>query len=43
VQILLEDGTPYEHAGKLAFSDVTVDPIPAATSCVSSCPTLATF
>ncbi len=26
VQLLLEDGTPYEHAGKLTFSDVTVDP-----------------
>jgi membrane fusion protein (multidrug efflux system) len=26
VTILLEDGTRYEHAGKLAFSDVTVDP-----------------
>lgn len=26
VKILLEDGTPYEHPGKLAFSDVTVDP-----------------
>lgn len=26
VTILLEDGTPYEHRGKLAFSDVTVDP-----------------
>ncbi len=26
VQILLEDGTRYEHDGKLAFSDVTVDP-----------------
>lgn len=26
VQILLEDGSPYEHEGKLAFSDVTVDP-----------------
>ncbi len=25
VTILLEDGTPYEHAGKLAFSEVTVD------------------
>jgi len=26
VTILLEDGTRYDHAGKLAFSDVTVDP-----------------
>jgi membrane fusion protein (multidrug efflux system) len=26
VTILLEDGTHYEHTGKLAFSDVTVDP-----------------
>lgn len=26
VKILLEDGTPFEHDGKLAFSDVTVDP-----------------
>jgi membrane fusion protein (multidrug efflux system) len=26
VTILLEDGTQYEHPGKLAFSDVTVDP-----------------
>jgi membrane fusion protein (multidrug efflux system) len=26
VTILLEDGTRYEHPGKLAFSDVTVDP-----------------
>jgi membrane fusion protein, multidrug efflux system len=26
VEILLEDGTPYEHKGKLTFSDVTVDP-----------------
>ena len=26
VTILLEDGTQYEHRGKLAFSDVTVDP-----------------
>jgi membrane fusion protein (multidrug efflux system) len=26
VTILLEDGTRYEHAGKLAFSGVTVDP-----------------
>ncbi len=26
VQILLEDGTPYEHAGMLQFRDVTVDP-----------------
>ena len=26
VKILLEDGTPYPHAGKLGFSDVTVDP-----------------
>jgi membrane fusion protein (multidrug efflux system) len=26
VQILLEDGSRYEHDGKLAFSDVTVDP-----------------
>ena len=26
VAILLEDGTRYEHDGKLAFSDVTVDP-----------------
>lgn len=26
VQILLEDGTPYSHEGKLAFADVTVDP-----------------
>lgn len=26
VEILLEDGTRYEHAGKLAFSEVTVDP-----------------
>ena len=26
VTILLEDGTPYEHQGKLAFSEVTVDP-----------------
>ena len=25
VRIVLEDGTPYEHPGKLAFSDVTVD------------------
>jgi membrane fusion protein (multidrug efflux system) len=26
VEIVLEDGTPYEHKGKLTFSDVTVDP-----------------
>lgn len=26
VRIVLEDGTAYEHAGKLTFSDVTVDP-----------------
>ena len=26
VTILLEDGTPYSHLGKLAFSEVTVDP-----------------
>jgi membrane fusion protein (multidrug efflux system) len=26
VTILLEDGSPYEHAGKLAFSEVSVDP-----------------
>jgi len=26
VTILLEDGTTYSHTGKLAFSDVTVDP-----------------
>lgn len=26
VTILLEDGTPYPHAGKLAFSEVSVDP-----------------
>ena len=26
VTILLEDGTPYGHDGKLAFSEVTVDP-----------------
>jgi membrane fusion protein (multidrug efflux system) len=26
VEILLEDGTPYEQKGKLTFSDVTVDP-----------------
>lgn len=26
VKILLEDGTAYEHPGKLTFSDVTVDP-----------------
>ncbi|HET9694088.1 MAG TPA: efflux RND transporter periplasmic adaptor subunit [Steroidobacteraceae bacterium] len=26
VTILLEDGTPYDHAGKLAFSEVSVDP-----------------
>jgi membrane fusion protein, multidrug efflux system len=26
VTILLEDGTKYAHSGKLAFSDVTVDP-----------------
>jgi len=26
VQIILEDGSRYEHDGKLAFSDVTVDP-----------------
>ncbi len=26
VKILLEDGTPYGHDGKLAFSEVTVDP-----------------
>lgn len=26
VKILLEDGTPYAHEGKLAFVDVTVDP-----------------
>src|SRR5690349_18716377 len=26
VEILLEDGTSYEHKGKLTFSDVTVDP-----------------
>jgi membrane fusion protein (multidrug efflux system) len=25
-QILLENGTPYAHAGKLQFADVTVDP-----------------
>ncbi|MFC5458926.1 efflux RND transporter periplasmic adaptor subunit [Massilia niabensis] len=25
IQILLEDGTPYAHKGKLAFADVTVD------------------
>lgn len=26
VEIVLEDGSRYEHAGKLAFSEVTVDP-----------------
>ena len=26
VKIVLEDGTPYEHAGKLKFTDATVDP-----------------
>lgn len=26
VQIVLEDGSIYQHAGKLAFADVTVDP-----------------
>lgn len=26
VKILLEDGTPYDHPGELAFSEVTVDP-----------------
>ena len=26
VEILQEDGSPYQHAGKLAFSEVTVDP-----------------
>jgi membrane fusion protein (multidrug efflux system) len=26
VRILLEDGTPFEHDGQLAFSDVTVEP-----------------
>lgn len=26
VEIVLEDGTRYEHAGKLAFSEVSVDP-----------------
>ena len=26
VKILLENGAPYEHAGKLQFADVTVDP-----------------
>ena len=26
VKIMLEDGTPYAHDGKLAFADVTVDP-----------------
>jgi membrane fusion protein (multidrug efflux system) len=26
VRIVLEDGTPYEHAGRLAFSELTVDP-----------------
>jgi len=26
VEILLEDGSRYEHAGKMAFSEVTVDP-----------------
>lgn len=26
VTVLLEDGTPYSHEGKLAFSEVTVDP-----------------
>jgi membrane fusion protein (multidrug efflux system) len=26
VKILLEDGTLYDHDGKLAFSDITVDP-----------------
>ncbi|MDX9706643.1 MAG: efflux RND transporter periplasmic adaptor subunit [Azospira sp.] len=26
VQILLEDGTPYPHEGRLAFADVSVDP-----------------
>ena len=26
VTILMEDGTPYPHQGKLTFSDVTVDP-----------------
>ena len=26
VKILLEDGTPYAHDGRLAFADVTVDP-----------------
>lgn len=26
VTILLEDGTPYEHAGKMAFSEISVDP-----------------
>lgn len=26
VRVLLEDGTPYAHAGKLLFSEMTVDP-----------------
>ncbi len=26
VRLILEDGTPYQHAGELQFSDVTVDP-----------------
>ena len=26
VKILLEDGTPYEHPGKFAFADISVDP-----------------
>jgi membrane fusion protein (multidrug efflux system) len=26
VEILLEDGTPYEHPGELTFADVSVDP-----------------
>jgi membrane fusion protein (multidrug efflux system) len=26
VKVLLEDGTPYEHAGKVKFADATVDP-----------------
>jgi len=26
VRLLLEDGTPYDHEGRLAFRDVTVDP-----------------
>ncbi len=32
VKLLLEDGTPYEHEGKLKFQDITVDPTTGSVS-----------